>query len=65
METLSSKIKEEAYKITGQHGDIDVIVYRDDFIELDSEVSMLCSLILDYFLGKNRRCFAVVRFRWF
>ena len=63
METLSSKIKEEAYKLTRLHGDIDVIVYRDDFTELESEVSMLSSLILDYFLGKNRRCFAVVRFR--
>ena len=62
METLSSKIKEEAYKLTRLHGDIDVIVYRDDFIELESEVSMLSSLILDYFLGKNRRCFAIVRF---
>ena len=69
METLSSKIKEEAYKLTRQHGDIDVIVCRDDIAELESEFSMLSSLILDYFLsknrflGKNRRCFAVVRFR--
>ena len=60
---ISSKIKEEAYKLTRLHGDIDVIVCRDDFIELESEVSMLSSLILDYFLGKNRHCFAVVRFR--
>ena len=63
METLNIKIKEEAYKLTRQHGDIDVIVCRDDIIELESEVSMLSSLILDYFLGKNRRCFAVVKFR--
>ena len=63
METLSNKIKEEAYKLTRLHGDIDVIVYRDDFTELESEFSTLSSLILDYFLGKNRRCFAIVRFR--
>lgn len=63
METLSSKIKEEAYKLTRQHGDIDVIVCRDDIAELESEFSMLSSLILDYFLGKNRQYFAVVRFR--
>ena len=63
METLSSKIKEEAYKLTRLHRDIDVIVCRDDFIELESEVSMLSSLILDYFLGKNRHCFVIVRFR--
>ena len=63
MDTLSSRIKEEACKLTRQHGDIDVIVCRDDFTELESEVSVLSSLILDYFLGKNRHCFAVVRFR--
>ena len=63
METLNIKIKEEAYKLTRQHGDIDVIVCRDDIAELESEFSMLSSLILDYFLGKNRRCFVVVRFR--
>ena len=63
METLISKIKEEAYQLTRLHGDIDVIVCRDDIAELESEFSMLSSLILDYFLGKNRRCFAIVRFR--
>ena len=52
METLSSKIKEEAYKLTKLHGDIDVIICRDDFTELKSEVSILSSLILDYFLGE-------------
>ena len=63
MEMLINKIKEEAYKLTKLHGDIDVIICRDDFTELKSEVSILSSLILDYFLGKNRHCFAIVRFR--
>ena len=63
MDTLSSRIKEEAYELTRQHGDIDVIVYRDDFKEVDSTISVLSSEFLDYFLSKNKHRFAVARFR--
>ena len=64
MDTLSSIIKEEeAYELTRLYGDIDVIVCRDDFKEVDSTISLLSSEFLDYFLGKNRHRFAVARFR--
>lgn len=63
MDTLSSRIKEEAYELTRQHGDIDVIVCRDDFKEVDSTISVLSSEFLDYFLSKNKHRFAVARFR--
>lgn len=60
---FSSTIKEEAYKLTQLYGNIDVIVYRDDFKEIGSVFSVLSSAVLDYFLGKNRHRFAVARFR--
>ena len=63
MEMLSSKIKEEACGSRGQYGDIDVIVCRDDFKEIDSTISVLSSEFLDYFLSKNKYRFAIVRFR--
>lgn len=63
MEMLSSRMKEEAYEITRQYGDIDVIVCRDDFKEIDSTISVLSSEFLDYFLSKNKHRFAIVRFR--
>ena len=63
MEMLSSRMKENAHEPARLYDDIDVIVCRDDFKEIVSEAVVLNAEFLDYYLGKNRHCFAVVKFR--